>query len=102
MMSFFRGFAETVARSAAQAGARDVERRAERAERLQTLSFTDVRRDKAIVGAPEMVVDRLQELREELGLNGILAEINTGGGIPRERVMRSLRLLCDKVMPRFR
>jgi hypothetical protein len=49
-----------------------------------------------------MVAARLQELREELGLDGILAEINTGGLIPHERVLRSLRLLCDEVMPRFR
>jgi alkanesulfonate monooxygenase SsuD/methylene tetrahydromethanopterin reductase-like flavin-dependent oxidoreductase (luciferase family) len=102
IMGFFRGFATQVAASATQAGARDVERRAERGAQLQALTWDGARRDKSIVGTPEMVADRLQELREELGLDGILAEINTGGLVPRERVLRSLRLLCDQVMPRFR
>jgi alkanesulfonate monooxygenase SsuD/methylene tetrahydromethanopterin reductase-like flavin-dependent oxidoreductase (luciferase family) len=102
IMQFFRAFATQVSASATQAGARDIERRAERGARLQALTWDGARRDKAIVGTPEMVADRLQELREELGLDGILAEINTGGSIPHERVLRSLRLLCDEVMPRFR
>jgi hypothetical protein len=48
-----------------------------------------------------MVIDRLIELREQLGLDGILAEMNCGSLIPHERVMNSLRLLCEKVMPRL-
>jgi hypothetical protein len=48
-----------------------------------------------------MVVDRLQGLKAELGLDGILAELNCGSLIPHERVMNSLRLLCEKVMPHF-
>jgi hypothetical protein len=35
-----------------------------------------VLRGKAIVGTTEMVADRLHGLREELGLAGILAEMN--------------------------
>jgi len=54
-----------------------------------------------VVGTPEMVIDRLVQLREELGLDGILAEMNCGGFIPHERVMNSLRLLCEQVKPRF-
>ena len=49
-----------------------------------------------------MVIDRLQKLREELGLNGILAELNCGSRIPHERVLNSLRLLCEQVMPHFK
>jgi alkanesulfonate monooxygenase SsuD/methylene tetrahydromethanopterin reductase-like flavin-dependent oxidoreductase (luciferase family) len=102
IMQFFRNFAAQVAASAADAGTRPVEQRAERGERLQALSYDDVRRDKSIVGTAEQVGDRLQELQEELGLNGILAEPNCGALIPPERVLRSLRLLCHQVMPRFK
>jgi len=59
-------------------------------------------RDKVIIGSPERVADRLEQLREELGLNGILTELNFGALIPSEKMTRSLQLLCEKVMPRFR
>ena len=62
MMSFFRGFAETVARSAAQAGARDVERRAERRAPPDALLHRCAPR-QGDRRHPGMVVDRLQELR---------------------------------------
>jgi hypothetical protein len=43
----------------------------------------------------------LRAIRDELGLDGILAELNCGGLIPHARVVNSLRLLCQEVMPRF-
>jgi len=54
-----------------------------------------------IIGGPEYVADRLQQLHEELGLDGILAELNFGALIPPEQMTHSLQLLCEKVMPRF-
>jgi hypothetical protein len=48
-----------------------------------------------------MVTDRLGALQDELGIDGILAEINCGGLVPHEQVMTALHLLCDEVMPRF-
>ena len=43
----------------------------------------------------------LREAEEEIGLDGILAELNCGGKIPRDRVLNALRLLCEEVKPRF-
>ena len=48
------------------------------------------------------VTERLHELQDVLGIDGILAEINSGGQIPAEGVRHSLRLLCEEVMPSFR
>jgi hypothetical protein len=48
------------------------------------------------------VTARLQELTAKLGLNGVLAELNCGGLIPNDKVMRSLQLMCEQVAPRFR
>ena len=59
-------------------------------------------RDKVVVGSPRQVTDRLLALRDELGLDGILAEINCGSLIAHEQVMRALKLLCHEVMPAFR
>jgi len=37
-----------------------------------------------------------------LGIDGILFELNFGAAIPAEVMMNSLRLICEKVMPRFK
>jgi alkanesulfonate monooxygenase SsuD/methylene tetrahydromethanopterin reductase-like flavin-dependent oxidoreductase (luciferase family) len=76
-------------------------RRAAEAEIVKTISYEEVRRDKVIIGGPEFVADRLQQLHDELGLDGILAELNFGALIPFERMTHSLQLLCEKVMPRL-
>jgi len=42
------------------------------------------------------------QLRDELGIDGVLVELNFGAKIPSEMMMHSLQLLCEKVMPRFK
>ena len=59
-------------------------------------------RDNVIIGTPQSVAERLGRLRDEIGFDGILAELNCGGIIPHARVLNALRLLCQEVMPRFR
>jgi alkanesulfonate monooxygenase SsuD/methylene tetrahydromethanopterin reductase-like flavin-dependent oxidoreductase (luciferase family) len=81
-------------------GSPNARRRAELADVL-SLTYDAVLRDKMVVGGPERVTDRLMQLREELGINGILAELNFGAKIPPEQMMQSLRLLCEKVKPKF-
>ncbi len=67
------------------------------------LSYEQVRHEKGIVGTPDMVAERLAELRETAGIDGVSAEINPGRPSRRnEQVMRSLRLYCQEVMPRFK
>ncbi|HEX6842481.1 MAG TPA: LLM class flavin-dependent oxidoreductase [Stellaceae bacterium] len=102
IMNFFRYIGERVTESATLAGARSIEERAERGQRLQTVNYDEARRDKMIVGTPASVIDRLMGLRESIGLDGILAELNPGGLIPQARVMNALRLLCQEVMPHFK
>ncbi len=102
IMRLLRTIGAQVQQSAGKAGTRDIERRAERGERMQTISYDEVLRDKVIVGTPAMVVDRLKQLQEEIGLDGILAELNPGSLIPRDRVLNALRLLCEEVMPAFK
>jgi alkanesulfonate monooxygenase SsuD/methylene tetrahydromethanopterin reductase-like flavin-dependent oxidoreductase (luciferase family) len=81
-------------------GSPNSRRRAE-LETVRTITYEEVLRDKVVVGCPERVTDRLLQLREELGIDGILAELNFGGSIPPDMMMRSLRLLCERVRPHF-
>ncbi|HEX8967250.1 MAG TPA: LLM class flavin-dependent oxidoreductase [Chloroflexota bacterium] len=101
IMSFYRQLGEQLEASARETGARAVEQRDVRGRRLQEITFEDALRDKVVVGTPEMVIERLSAIAHELGLKGILAELNCGGQVPREGVKRALQLLCTEVMPAF-
>jgi len=102
IMQFYRTLGLQLEDSARRSGARVTEQRAERGQALQTISYEDALRDKVIVGTPGSVAMRLQELTRNLGLNGVLAELNCGGLLPNEKVMRSLQLMCEEVVPRLR
>jgi alkanesulfonate monooxygenase SsuD/methylene tetrahydromethanopterin reductase-like flavin-dependent oxidoreductase (luciferase family) len=101
IMQFYRRLGTQFEESASGPGARAIEQRADRGQRLQSVSYEEALREKVIVGTPATVTDRLQALREELGLDGILAELNCGGLIPQKGVRQTLKLLCEQVMPRF-
>jgi len=101
IMYFYRYLGERLEDSASRAGVQHGELRAARGQRLQTITYEEALKEKLIVGSPERVTDRLRELQEKLGLDGILCEMNCGTKIPHDRVMKSLRLLCEKVSPRF-
>lgn len=76
-------------------------RRGAEIEAIKGATYDDLLRDKVVVGSPETVTARLRELESELGIDGILFELNFGAAIPPETMMRSLRLICTEVMPKF-
>jgi alkanesulfonate monooxygenase SsuD/methylene tetrahydromethanopterin reductase-like flavin-dependent oxidoreductase (luciferase family) len=102
IMHLLRYIGERLAASATASGAREIENRAARGQKNLTIDYEEVLRERMIVGTPAGVIERLQELRAVLGLDGILAELNPGSLIPHERVLEALRLLCQEVMPRFK
>jgi alkanesulfonate monooxygenase SsuD/methylene tetrahydromethanopterin reductase-like flavin-dependent oxidoreductase (luciferase family) len=102
IMQFYRTLAVQVQDSATRPGARAIERRAERGQRLGNVTYEEALSGKVIVGTPDSVSARLKELIHVIGLNGVLAELNCGGMISEEKVNRSLRLMCQEVAPRFR
>ncbi len=98
----YRRLAENMAASVGAAGTTVSEERAARAERLSHVTYDDLLRDRVAYGTPDMVVDRLRQLRDELGLSGVIMESNVGGRIPLERVLTSIRLYAQEVAPRLR
>lgn len=72
------------------------------ADRLARLTYEDVLEKKVIFGSAEGLIDRLTFLQEELGLDGIVAELNAGNLIPEEKITQSLKILTHKVMPAFK
>ena len=55
-----------------------------------------------LFGTPEEVVDRIERLREDFSTDEIMFEVNWTASVPREVVMTTMRLLSDKVIPRFK
>ena len=79
-------------------GAFGGEVRARRAERMATMTYEDALQDRLVYGSPDRVAQRLNEIREELGLTGVIIEPNVGGNIPPERLNNSIRLFGQEVI----
>ena len=101
-MQSYRRMAQNFSLSASSAGTTASEERVARGERLSTVTYEELLRDRLAYGSPEGVVSLLKEITEELGLSGIVAETNVGGLIPREKVMESIQLFCNEVVPGLR
>ena len=77
----------------------------ENAERIRSAANTpyqDLIDERMMYGTPEAVVERIHEYKEKLAISGLVLEMNCGGQIPYDRVINSMRLLSEKVMPEFK
>lgn len=68
-------------------------------ERLQKMTYDQVLDNIAIFGDPAYCIERLQWFKETFGMHQFICWFNTGGKIPHKRVMESMRLFAEKVMP---
>jgi len=82
-------------------GAFGGELRAQRAQNLATLTYESALQDRLVYGTPDAVANRLGELRDELGLSGVLMEPNVGGLMPLDRLEHSIRLFGQEVALRL-
>lgn len=74
------------------------QRYGESRRRVGTLTYADIRQQRAIFGEPSYCIDRIQEMRETLGIQQLMGWMNIGG-MPHEKVQRSMRLFADRVLP---
>jgi len=100
--AFFRRQADLMKTSVGRAGAGPADRRAAKAERLGQLPYEEVLRTRVAFGTAAQLIERLTELRDDLGLDGIVVEPNPAGLIPMELAARSLRIVARDVMPAFK
>jgi alkanesulfonate monooxygenase SsuD/methylene tetrahydromethanopterin reductase-like flavin-dependent oxidoreductase (luciferase family) len=92
-MHFFRSIAEALGRGGT---------RREEAARLGRMSYDEILDELVVYGSPDTVTKRLLELREALGYSSLSVWMNVGGRIPHERVLGSMQLFAERVMPRLR
>ena len=91
-MHFFRTIAEALGKGGT---------RREEAAKLGLMSFEEILEELVVYGTPESVTERLLELRESLGYSTLSVWMNVGGRIPHERVLGSMRLFAERVIPRL-
>jgi alkanesulfonate monooxygenase SsuD/methylene tetrahydromethanopterin reductase-like flavin-dependent oxidoreductase (luciferase family) len=99
---YFRRQADLTLAPVGRAGTGPAERRQSQAERLANLSYDEILSTKVAFGTGSGLVDRLGQLRDELQVNGVAAELNPGGLLPAARELRSLEILTKQVMPAFK
>ncbi len=76
-----------------------LDRHAARLEQLNAMDYDEILEKRVAFGTAERLVERLGALRDELGLNGILVELNPGGLLPMDRMLRTLHIVTHEVMP---
>ena len=99
---FFRRHVELMRSTVGRAGAGPADLRASKADALERLPYDQLLRTRVAFGTAPQLVDRLKELREQLGLDGIVMEPNPAGLLPAEQANRTLRIIAHEVMPAFR
>ncbi len=99
---YFQRQAELTRAPIGRAGTGPAERRQQQAARLATLSYDDILSRKVAFGSGKGLIERLGQLRHDLGINGIAAELNPGGLLPMAQELRSLEILTQQVMPAFK
>ncbi|HEY9576558.1 MAG TPA: LLM class flavin-dependent oxidoreductase, partial [Pseudobacillus sp.] len=66
----------------------------------QELSYDFLHPRNLLFGTPEYVAEKIQELKDELNLQELLLWVNHNG-LPHDKMMKSLKLFTEEVMPKF-
>jgi len=99
MMYFFRRHSELVKFGMGRAGTGPADRRHARFDEVANLSYDDALQTRVAFGTAASLTERLRWIRAELGLDGIVAELNPSGLFSMEQMQRTLRILTHEVMP---
>jgi alkanesulfonate monooxygenase SsuD/methylene tetrahydromethanopterin reductase-like flavin-dependent oxidoreductase (luciferase family) len=99
---FFQRHAELTRSGLGRADTGPTDRRQAKLEQLTQLTYENILETRAAVGTAGALVERLGALRDDLGLTGLVAELNPGGLLSLERMQRTLRILTHEVIPALR
>jgi len=102
MSYFFRRHTELARARLGRAGAGPVERARRHVADLEELSYDRIVETRAAFGTGPSLVDRLRRLRDELGLDSIIAELNPGGLLSLSQMRRTLDIVAREVVPALR
>ena len=99
---FFRRHAELTRSRLGRADTGPAERNVALHDQVIKMSYEEILERRVAFGTAPELVERLGRLREELGLDGMIAELNPGGLLPMDQMLRTLRIFTHEVIPALR
>ena len=102
LVYYFKRQSELVASDARRRGDPPDSPRFATAARLASLDYDDILENRALVGSPDELAAQIEEFRDILEIDGVVAELNPGGLLDEATTRESLRLLAQAVKPLFR
>jgi hypothetical protein len=66
------------------------------------MDYDEILEKRVAFGTAARLKERLGGLASELGLDGFIVELNPGGLLPMDRMLRTLRILTHEVLPAIR
>jgi alkanesulfonate monooxygenase SsuD/methylene tetrahydromethanopterin reductase-like flavin-dependent oxidoreductase (luciferase family) len=99
MVYFFKRHAEIVWGGVGRADTGPADRRSARHDEITNLTYEDILATRVAFGTVAGITERLRQIRADLGLDGIVIELNPSGMFPVERIHRTLRIFTHEVMP---
>jgi len=101
LLHYFKAQGQLLADSARRLGLEASNPRWATSEGLMTMTYDRAIQGSMMVGTPDAIVRKIEALRDDMGLDGVLLELNCGGKVGHAHEMEALRLLCQEVQPRF-
>jgi alkanesulfonate monooxygenase SsuD/methylene tetrahydromethanopterin reductase-like flavin-dependent oxidoreductase (luciferase family) len=99
---FFKRHFELTRERAGRADTGPAGRAETRVQQLAALSYDDILDSRVAYGTAASLKERLAQLRDDLGLDGIIAELNPGGLLAMDQMRRTLAILTQHVLPTLR
>jgi alkanesulfonate monooxygenase SsuD/methylene tetrahydromethanopterin reductase-like flavin-dependent oxidoreductase (luciferase family) len=79
-----------------------LDRHEARLSKLKAMDYDEILEKRVAFGTAEMLRERLGMLASDLGLDGFIVELNPGGLLPMDRMLRTLRILTHEVLPKLK
>jgi alkanesulfonate monooxygenase SsuD/methylene tetrahydromethanopterin reductase-like flavin-dependent oxidoreductase (luciferase family) len=99
LLAFCARQAEITRLGIGRPGADRADRKTFWADRLASIGYDEILRTRAVAGPAKLIAERLRAIRDDLRLDGVVAELDPGCSLPADKVQRSLRVLTHEVMP---
>jgi alkanesulfonate monooxygenase SsuD/methylene tetrahydromethanopterin reductase-like flavin-dependent oxidoreductase (luciferase family) len=71
-------------------------------DQVTKMTYEEILERRVAFGTAPELVERLGRLRADLGLDGVIAELNPGGLLPMEQMLRTLRIFTHEVLAALR